>query len=428
MPFGLTGAPSSFQRLMDEVMRGLPFVSTYIDDVLIYSPDHATHRMHLQQVFQRLSEAGLTLRGRKCHIGMSSVSYLGHVFSGEGMLPDQQKIQAIQDWPTPHDVHTVRQFVGLASYYRCYIHKFADIVAPLHKLTQKGEIFEWNGQCSEAFGKLKGCLSSAPILAFPDFGKNASTFTVQTDASAIGLGAILEQDNKVIAYASQALTKSEKNYSVIQRECLAIVYALKQFRHYLLGRPFLLLTDHAPLQWLSNQKMEGLLSRWVLAMQEYEFSVQYRKGSLNTAADALSRRYNFDQCALTSVVNMENETLRQQQLTNPILKHIHAALTRSKQKLTTPEWKRQPLRRYQQLWHQLKLVEGIVCREYTPGPTEDQKVVPIYPATLRQEVLRRNHDAPSAGHLGPERHCSAFVRRLTGSTWHGMSPTIVSSV
>ena len=163
--------------------------------------------------------------------------------------------------------------MGLAYYYRRYINKFADIVAPLHKLTQKGEVFGWNEECIDAFEKLKGFLSNAPVLAFPDFSTNADSFTVQTDASAIGLGAILEQNGKVIAYASRALSKSERNYSVIQRECLAIVYALKQFRHYLLGHRFLLITDHAPLQWLSNQKMEGLLSRWVLAMPKSMSSV-----------------------------------------------------------------------------------------------------------------------------------------------------------
>ena len=270
-------------------------------------------------------------------------------------------------------------------------------------MTQKGESFEWNEECEKAFRKLKGCLSNAPVLAFPDFQKEASSFTVQTDASAVGVGAILEQDGKVIAYASRALTKSEKNYSVIQRECLAIVYALKQFRHYLLGRSFLLVTDHAPLQWLSSQKMEGLLSRWVLAMQEFEFHVQYRKGSLNAAADALSRKCNIDHCALTSVVNVEMETLRQQQLDDPVLKYLQAALHKSQQKPVASECNRQPLRRYKQLWHQLKLVHGVVCREYAIGPTAERSVVPVYPAVLRQEVLRRNHDAPSAGHQGSEK-------------------------
>ena len=289
MPFGLTGAPSSFQRLMNKIFRNLPFVTTYIDDILVHSANEEQHEYHLQQVFQKLEESGLTLRGNKCHFGMTQVSYLGHLFSASGMMPDSQKVKALLDWPIPTTVTAVRQFIGLASYYRRYIHDFATIAAPLHQLTQKGISFNWSQECTDAFNLLKQKLVQAPILAFPNFSTVASPFVFYTDASSIGIGAVLEQDSHVIAYASRALTKSEKQYNVIQRECLALVYALKQFRHYLIGRSFNLVTDHAPLQWLSAQKMEGLLCRWSLALQEYDFQIKYRKGIQNGNADALSR-------------------------------------------------------------------------------------------------------------------------------------------
>ena len=154
---------------------------------------------------------------------------------------------------------------------------------------QKGVQFSWTSECQSAFSILKERLMQAPILAYPRFDSEASPFLLQTDASAVGIGAVLEQDGHVVAYASRTLTKSEQQYSVIQRECLAAVYGMKQFRHYLLGRAFKLITDHAPLQWLSAQKMEGLLCHWSLAIQEYDFTIVYRKGSLNTVADALSR-------------------------------------------------------------------------------------------------------------------------------------------
>ena len=368
-----------------------------------FSTNHATHREHVQAVFQRLQDAGLTLKGQKCHIGMSQVSYLGHVFSSAGMTPDQQKIEAIQDWPVPHDVHAVRQFIGLASYYRRYIKDFAEIAAPLHRLTQKGETFQWGDECSKSFNRLKASLSGAPVLAFPVFGKDASAFVVQTDASAIGLGAVLEQNGKVIAYASRVLTKPEKNYSVIQRECLAIIFALKQFRHYLLGRPFTLLTDHAPLQWLSSQKMEGLLSRWALVLQEYDFQIKYQKGTHNVAADALSRRYLIGHCALTSLVQDGGERIRDAQQQDPTLKAIYNTLANRQQEPDGPEWNSQPLKQYRQLWHQLKLVQGVIIREYVPGPTEDHKLVPLYPAALQKEALHRNHDIPTAGHQGADK-------------------------
>eukprot|EP00731_Ephydatia_muelleri_P027497 Em0019g370a len=199
MPFGVTGGPSSFQRLMDKVLHGLPFATSYIDDVLVHSPNMKCHLQHLQQVFERLANAGLTLRGSKCQLGLDKVHYLGH---------------------------------------------------------------------------------------YPSLTKD---FELQTDASAIGLGAVLEQDGHVVAYASRSLTHAERQYSVIERECLAVLYAVKQFRHYLLGRAFVLHTDHQPLQWLSAQKMEGRLCRWALALQEFDFTIKYRRGSSNANADALSR-------------------------------------------------------------------------------------------------------------------------------------------
>ena len=252
---------------MDRVLRGLPFVTTYLDDILIHSPDEITHCEHLHTVFQRLTNAGLTLKVKKCHIGLPTVSYLGHIFSGSGMSPDPQKIQAVYQIPEPADVTALRHFLGLTSYYRRYIRQFSEIAAPLHALTQKGIPFSWNDKCKESFKMLKECLVSTPVLSYPRFGQAAPEFVLKTDASALGIRAVLEQGNQVIAYQSRALTRAEQQYSVIQRECLAIIFALKQFKHYLLGRQFKIFTDHAPLQWLAAQKMEGMLCRWSLAMQ-----------------------------------------------------------------------------------------------------------------------------------------------------------------
>ncbi len=186
---------------------------------------------------------------------MDKVTYFGHEFSAAGMEPDKQKVTVVQEWETPKDVTDLRSFLGLPSYYRRYISNFADIAAPLHRSTDKGVPFSWDADCQSAFDTLKTRRTQAPVLRYPDFFYSAAPFQLHTDASAVGLGVVLEQNGHVIAYASRILTPSECNYSVIQKECLALVYGMKQFRHNLFVRHFTVLVDHAPLQWLSGQKM-----------------------------------------------------------------------------------------------------------------------------------------------------------------------------
>jgi len=219
----------------------------------------------------------------------------------------------------------------------------------------------------------------------------------------VGLGAVLEQDNKVIAYASRSLSKSECNYSTIQKEYLAVVFSLKQFRHYLLGCPFTVVTDHAPLQWLSAQKMEGLLCRWALALQEYTFKIVHRKGTLNGNADALSRRPHLAITPLPVAVTSTTEpttALRQAQLEDPMLQQVQQALSHSHEKPNSSSWHHPLLKHYLQLWHQLSNVDGIVCRTYKPASTSDFVTVPLIPTRLQQNALHQCHDQPSAGHQG----------------------------
>jgi len=209
MPFGISGAPASFQRLMDKICRDLPFATTYLDDLLIHSQTLQEHIEHLHILFEHLSSAGLTLQGDKYNIGLTKVKYLGHLFSAKCMEPDPQKIAAVHDWSVPRNISELRSFLGLASYYRHYIHQFVDISAPLNNLTNKGVPFVWSNNCQSVFETLKRKLTEVPVLVYPDFSPAVSELQLHMNASATGLGAVLKQGGNVIVYASRTLIQAE---------------------------------------------------------------------------------------------------------------------------------------------------------------------------------------------------------------------------
>ena len=287
-------APTCFQRLMECVLRGLTWeiALIYLDDVLVYSRTFDAHLEHLRLVFNRFREAGLKLKPSKCHFGQKKVKFLGHVISKDGVLPDPDKVSAIKEYPVPRSVKDVRAFLGLANYYRKFVKDFAKIAGPLHDLTKKGLKFQWSDACQSAFETLKEALTQAPILAYPDF---TLEFTLATDASDHGLGYVLGQVQNgrevVIAYGGRKLLPAEKNYSVTEREALAVVAGIKHYQHYLYGAHFKVLTDHSAVRLLMSLKMPfGRLARWALLLQQYDFEIIHRAGVSNGNADALFRR------------------------------------------------------------------------------------------------------------------------------------------
>ena len=222
MPFGLCNAPATFQRLMDCVLAGLPWSSclVHIDDAIIIGRSFEEHLHHLQQVLDRLKSAGLKITPQKCHFLQHEVSFLGHIVSTRGVSPDPSKTSKIREWPTPTSVQEVQPFLGLANYYRPFTKDFATIAKPLHQTTEQKKPFNWTSECEQAFVKLKNFLTTAPILALPDWNK---PFIMDTDASETGIGAVLCQCDSdgtehVIAYASRLLTKPERNYCVTRKE------------------------------------------------------------------------------------------------------------------------------------------------------------------------------------------------------------------
>ena len=295
MPFGLNGAPASFQRMMDQVIDGLyTFTAAYLDDLVIYSNTWEAHMEHIQKVLQRLREAGLTVKPKKCQFGMEYCTYLGHVVGGGAVRPEASKVEAVEQFKIPETKKQVRAFLGLTGYYRKFIPNYATIAAPLTDLTRKSapNNVQWNEQCDQAFKELKGLLCTAPVLRNPDFSK---PFILQTDASDRGVGAVLSQrdengEEHPLGYFSRKLLPREERYSTVEKECLAIKLGTQAFRVYLLGRDFTIQTDHRSLEWLDRLKENNArLTRWSLALQSYTFVVEHRPGAKNGNADALSR-------------------------------------------------------------------------------------------------------------------------------------------
>jgi hypothetical protein len=264
----------------------------YIDDINVGSKTFEEHLTHLEQVFSRLEKAGLKLSPEKCFFFKEELPFLGHVVSRKGIHTDPEKLRTIDEFPIPKDLTQLRGFIALASYYRKFVKNFSSIVEPLNRLLKKNIPYVWSEDQQAAFEKLKTCLMTPPILAYPDFDR---PFLLYTDASTFALGAILSQkdnDKKehVVAYASRTLNKHERNYGVTELECLAVIWAVKHFHHYLHGQRFTVITDHAALRYLMNMTNPvGKLGRWLMTLNGYDLEIINRPGKQHTNVDTLSR-------------------------------------------------------------------------------------------------------------------------------------------
>ena len=291
MPFGLHSAPATFQRMINHVLRDCHgFARAYIDDIVIFSSSWEEHLDHLRKVLNCLQEANLTIKMSKCQFGRSEVHYLGHVIGGGKVKPDPQKLNAVRDYLTPTSKKEVRAFLGLAGYYRRFVSHFTTIAEPLTELTKgkNPDKVKWTDNCEAAFRKLKELLTTPPVLKVIEPDK---PYILQTDASELGLGAVLSQledngEEHPVAFASRKLLPREKNYFIIEKECLAIVWSLQVFHVYLFGQKFIVETDHQPLSWLENTNQ--CLTRWALGVQPYCLEIRHRRGSMNKNADGLS--------------------------------------------------------------------------------------------------------------------------------------------
>ena len=297
MPFGLKGAPATFQRMVDKLLNGMSdFASAYIDHVIVFSSNWKDHMSHLGAVLKRIQEAGLTVKRKKCQFAMPECVYLGHVVGSGRVSPEEAKVQAVRDFDTPKTKTQVRSFLGIAGYYRRFIPHYAALALPLTDLARKSQHNKvvWTPECAQAFEQLKTALCTTPVLKSPEFDK---PFILQTDASDRGVGVVLSQvgndgQDQPVAYYSRKLLPREERYSTVEKECLAIKLSIQAFHPYLMGRTFSIQTDHRSLEWLNRiRDNNARLTRWSLFLQGYSYAVEYRTGRKNGNADALSRMW-----------------------------------------------------------------------------------------------------------------------------------------
>ena len=407
-------------------------------------------------MFECLRQANLKCRPKKCKLFNHEVQYLGHIVSDKGVGCDPSKIESIKEWCTPKNVTEVQSFLGLASYYRKHILHFSDIASPLFNLTKKGKTFLWNDQCENSFATLKRCLIEAPILSYPT---ESGQFILDTDASLNGLGAVLSQiqdgEEKVIAYGSKTLNKSQRNYCTTYKELLAVVTFLKAFKHYVWGSKIIVRTDHASLVWLKRFKTpEGMLARWISVVDMFLVDIQHRKGSLHGNADGLSRkphrackRFDCPDCIVDIRVNsvdinsmtvssnddvvINNDVNWCEPWSNTDILHWQKSDKDLKTFITiklnnTVKPDRETMKTFPplvsklcQLWDQLYINDnGILCRfgDLDEGCNTLTRIV--VSQELKSKLMYMLHNDRSSGHLGRDRTLASISKRYF---WIGMS-------
>jgi hypothetical protein len=301
MAFGLTGAPDTFQKAMNHTLAPLlrKCALVFFDDILMYNATWDDHLLHLQQVFELLNRDHWKVKISKCSFAQSQVAYLDHVVSSKGVATDPSKIQAIANWRVPSSIKELHSFLGLAGYYRKFIRHFGIICQPLHALLKKGVLFVWTSDQSLAFQTLKKALTSAPVLALPDF---IIPFTVKTDASDSGVGAVLMQRGHPLAFFSKALGPKGRGLSTYEKEFMAVLCAVQQWRLYLQQGEFVILTDHQSLAQLNEQCLHTPWQRKVFTkLLGLHYKIVYRKGTDNRAADALSQQVQPELSSISTV-------------------------------------------------------------------------------------------------------------------------------
>ena len=456
MPFGLTNAPATFQRLMESCLGDLhlSWCIIYLDDIIIFSKDPDDHITRLEGVFEKLAEAGLKLKPSKCEFFKARLKYLGHVVSPQGIATDPAKIEAILKWPRPKTVTDVCSFTGFTNYYHKFIKGYAKVARPLHELTSgenakhKNRPVEWDDRCQESFEALKKLCSECPVLAYADYSK---PFVLHTDASTVGLGAVLYQKqedgkDRVIAYASHTLNQAERNYDAHKLEFLALKWAVTdRFHKYLYGGTFDVFTDNNPLTYiLTTAKLDAMGHRWVASLGPYNFNLHYKPGKLNSDADALSRidwrsvkaeevKVTMDLAQVDRSVIVDPQVFQDTLEDTPIMKSLKTDETTRKwkqrqnqdpeiraiiQMIKDETWEHyryskkdpQSMKSYVKVRSELTLHQGLLYHRLRLKDRDEDTYQFVVPSEFRKLALTLTHD--NFGHLGIDRSTVLMIDRF----------------
>ncbi|KAI2667005.1 Transposon Tf2-6 polyprotein [Labeo rohita] len=397
MPFGLANSPSYFQAFVNEVFRDMlnRWVIVYIDDILIFSNTYADHVQHVRAVLQRLIQHKLYAKEEKCQFHQERVSFLGYIISPEGVAMDDTKVNAVRNWPRPKTLKELQRFLGFSNFYRRFIRHFSTVAAPLTSMVKKGDTrLSWSSDALQAFHELRQRFTSAPILRHPDPQR---PFIVEVDASSTGVGAVLSQrqgqPSKTFpcAFYSHKLSPAERNYDVGNRELLAIKLALEEWRHWLEGarHPFTILTDHKNLEYLRAAKvLNHRQARWSLFFTRFNFIINYRPGSQNTKADALSRVHESEHASQPPETILPSSVI-----VAPIAWDLMTEITEA--------------------------------QTQDPPPADCPGDRTYVPAALRQRVLSEVHSVPSSSHPGIEATLHLLRNRFWWATLRADTITFI---
>ena len=435
MSFGLCNAPATFERMMDEMLDGLRWTKclVYLDDIIVYGKTFEETLSNLRCVLERIREWGLKLKPKKCKLFRTEVEFLGRVVSAQGMTADPGKVQTVLDWPVPKTVRQVRQFLGFASYYREFQEKFAEVTQPLQAIVNKATENQvrrrapiiWTPECELAFQKVKHALCTAPLLHYPT---RDDPFILDTDASGWAMAGVLSQIQQgkecLLSYASNTLSRSQRNYSATKRELLAVVTYLKKFRHYLLGNEnYIVRTDHASLRWLLNFKdPQDMLARWLTILQEFHLThekIVHRAGKKHVNADALSRVPESDDegarcndcgdhhAVVNSLRTDWTVDIREQigkiqrvQEEDPVVGRILRILRKEEKAPEPASAESDEFRTLLSFRKELRIIKGILYVAWTHSHTGEVYNRIVVPAAMRAEIFLSIHGPKTAGHWG----------------------------